>query len=340
MNKSSELENTKYIKNVLMFVIVLYHCFLLLVDSTDAVSYFIVLDIFKSFEVNTFVIVSGYLFAYILYERGGYDSFKKFFVNKSKRLIIPYIFVCSCWAAPIVRFTTGYGLFELTYKYILGIDADQLWFLLMLFELFMLEYWLIKVKLKWIYRIVGVIVVYIVGVYLKSDFYNVWRVFDTLKMLIFFELGIYLYKKRDGAFYKKDRILFCGVLTLFLLCVLEFYKTIIAVEVKFDLIETIIEMFLGISASIFMWTILQIIFNKSRHNIILKTASSVSMGVFLVHQQIIYLIRYFLGTGVWMRFSCIVYIFVSFVVTMTISILITCLLKSNSVTRFLIGEKV
>ena len=43
-------------------------------------------------HIREFALVSGYIFYYIKYEKGGYQKFTSFIANKAKRLLIPYVF--------------------------------------------------------------------------------------------------------------------------------------------------------------------------------------------------------------------------------------------------------
>ena len=82
----------------------------------------------------SFVCISGFLFGYLLIERGKYKYPKDFFINKAYRLIIPYISGSIILISiPAIHITWGNLL----------TGPAHLWFLLVLFELFIIFYLLV-----------------------------------------------------------------------------------------------------------------------------------------------------------------------------------------------------
>lgn len=55
-------------------------------------------------------------------------------MNKSKRLLIPYVFVAFAWVIPSTYVLDKFTLKEIFMKYILCTSPSQLWFLWMLFD--------------------------------------------------------------------------------------------------------------------------------------------------------------------------------------------------------------
>ena len=84
-----------------MFLVVLYHSTLFYTE----VDWFIgkplyVVEYFKwfvdwshTFRMYAFTLVAGYLYFYLRYEKDKYQYMKDFFINKLKRLIVPYVIV-------------------------------------------------------------------------------------------------------------------------------------------------------------------------------------------------------------------------------------------------------
>lgn len=87
----------------------------------------------QSFQVYAFALVSGYLFYYVKYERGGYKNFPEFAKKKAARLLVPYYFISAVWAVPVGICFFRYGVQDISRDYIFGNSLNQLWFLLMLF---------------------------------------------------------------------------------------------------------------------------------------------------------------------------------------------------------------
>ena len=120
------LNNLQLIRVVLAILIVLYHSILFLnghyfsvvhVEKQVVPSY--IADWLNSFHIYSFVFVSGYLFFYLKNEKKTYNSYRRFIINKIKRLLVPYFVVSILWAAPIdFFFYRGDFLFSLQNTYL------------------------------------------------------------------------------------------------------------------------------------------------------------------------------------------------------------------------------
>ena len=131
--------------------------------STDALVK--LFDFIYSFHIYGFTLVSGYLFCYLVKEKQKYVELIPFVVNKIKRLLVPYIFVCIIWVIPITEIFFHYYINVLINKYFLGTSPNQLWFLLMLFWVFIIS-WLLRRVYQNHFLISGIIVsgLYVVGI--------------------------------------------------------------------------------------------------------------------------------------------------------------------------------
>lgn len=131
------LENCKFVKTILMFSVLLYHCVIHWrgdwfgtpkIESE-------VLNIFTnwlgSFHIYAFALVSGYIFSYKICETSGYSSYKSLIMNKARRLIVPYIFTVIIWVIPIEFLMSSHrGERSFFRSYFLCENPSQLWFLM------------------------------------------------------------------------------------------------------------------------------------------------------------------------------------------------------------------
>lgn len=148
MNRDIDLASCNYIKCILMLAVVLCHsCAFWGGGWFSAVTPSVIVpplgwlsSWLGTFHVSGFVLVSGYLYYYLRYEAGKYRDIKIFFLNKFKRLIIPYIFVSLVWVIPFAVYFYHYSISDLFVNYVLGASPSQLWFLLMLFGVFVIIY--------------------------------------------------------------------------------------------------------------------------------------------------------------------------------------------------------
>jgi len=86
-----------------------------------------------------YIFISGYLFSYLFNKKGKYTSFFGFIKNKFERLIIPYIIFS-------VLIALTYNQFSLKYFENFIDGYENLWFILMLFESFVIARLLACIK--------------------------------------------------------------------------------------------------------------------------------------------------------------------------------------------------
>ena len=341
-NKDKELENCTIIKFLLMFVIILYHS-LMIAQGVDLVPpgliiipsyYSIILDWFSTFQNYTFVLISGYIFSFVRYERNGYEQFGMFAKKKVKRLIIPYVFVGLFWMIPTALLLYKATINQVLVDWGLGVAPHQLWFLLMLFETFIVSYLICPLyRSKPIFSYIVLVGVYYLGVIGQIFIANYYRIFNMMQMLLFFRLGMDL---RIGR-YKHFRAIPIVVLIashFFLFAVNEFLN-----YSNFEL-SKIVGMLLGlptkICSTICAFLLMQSITSNMQEKKYqcLKRISRLSMPVFLIHQQLLCLIVFIIAGRVGIILSFII----AFTIAVFVSLVLSQLLLHFRITRIIIGE--
>ena len=140
ISRQEELDNCTFVKTILMIIIVIFHSILAwnkswfsVIELKESAPIFEIISSWMStFHVYAFACVSGYIFYYCRFEKrsASYQNFWKFTANKLKRLIIPYYAVALLWVAPAKQyFYPCTSIEDFISAYILGEDAEQLWFL-------------------------------------------------------------------------------------------------------------------------------------------------------------------------------------------------------------------
>lgn len=340
--KSQELSNCAFVKTVLMLLVVAYHCISFwtgtwftnnpVFDSyiLSALSSFL-----NSFHIYGFTLVSGYLFYFLRYEKGKYSSFIPFAVNKSKRLLIPYVFVALIWVIPFAVHYFHFDTAEIIKYYVLATSPNQLWFLLMLFFVFMIFYPLTSFFEK--NNVVGAIIVigiYGIGLAGAQVLPNIFQIFRACMYLPLFWLG---FKIRQ---YGSDTLMKIPSLAWMAADVLLF----ILVQYLSGFDATIIKLFnlgftflLHIIGALMAFVVLQKLANRVnwKESKVFTLLSKNSMPVYLFHQQIIYVFISLLNGVI----NPYIHAGINFIGAMVISLLISTLLMKFKWTRFLIGEK-
>lgn len=90
-------------------------------------------------HMQLFFLVSGYLFLNTMQK----SSVTDIFVNKVRRLLIPYVIIGLVWMIPLklivgVPFYEGVSLWQIVLRFILGIENGHLWFVYALMWMFVL----------------------------------------------------------------------------------------------------------------------------------------------------------------------------------------------------------
>lgn len=218
---TKNLDEVSFIRPILIFLLVFFHAFIIFdgggwdpVNGVNSIVGYKWLDrLSYSFMLETFVFISGYLFAFQFFEKkiqGLYSLVKK----KFARLLLP------CWVFGIIYLASfGFdGNLAQTFIYIIG-GAGHLWFLPMLFWCFIggeiiARFNLVKTLMLPILIIVALLSYNPLPLQLSSSMYYI----------LFFFLGMLAFNRKEQIMVFIDKIktwnicafwLFFGVLFVF-----------------------------------------------------------------------------------------------------------------------------
>ena len=213
-DKNAELNNCAFIKTVMMCMVVIYHSALFwgnadffsvspnqtsafLVGISDAV-------LRLSCHIYVFMFLSGYLFCYLKSEKRKYQQFKPFLINKSKRLLIPYVCVALLWAIPFALAFFDYTPHRIFRRFALATAPNQLWYLIVSFEVFMIFYLLYDFFAK--HDIAGgiaAVLLYFIGALGLHYLQNIFAIWQTCEMVFFFWMGFKIRQKGTDCIISK-----------------------------------------------------------------------------------------------------------------------------------------
>ena len=337
-NRSTDTKSCDFVKTVLMIAVVLYHSCLFwtgdwFVEEPVHPSRVLGLtaEYLNSFHIYGFTLVSGYLLCYLKREKGRYDRYWPFVTNKA----VPYVFVAAVWVIPVSVWFSGYGLGEVLTRYILGTAPAQLWFLLMLFLVFVAAWPLSgafdRNGLLGALIALGAYGVGILGGMVLPNYFSVWT---ACRYLIFFWMGYELRRKGTDALDKIPAVLWIGAHVL--LFVGARYVSGLEGTV-YTAIYLLLELCLhGVGAMMAFFVLrklaARIPWQGSR---LFRLLSRNSMVIYLLHQQMIYIILALLNgvVGPYVNAAA------NFLVALALPVLLGTLLRRYRITRFLIGEK-
>ena len=340
--QANEISNCYFVKTILMVVIVFYHsiCFWTgnwftknPVFSSDILNW--LAQWIGGWHIYTFVLVSGYIFYYGKYEKNKYQCLLPFICSKSKRLLIPYIFVVAIWVLPITMMFFKFDIYTVFYRYIIAASPSQLWFLWMLFWCFIIV-WLLSdfIKKHDIMGFLIAVILYGVGLVGPKMAPNIFSIWTACQFVFFFWLGFKI-RQHSSNLIRKIHPGFWLIADILIFALMQYLSQYDNILVKiFNMGITFIVHIIG---AIMAFTILQKIAEHTpwRNSKIFTFLCKRSMPVYLFHQQVIYFFIYWLNGMV----NPYINVAVNFAGAMTISLLISTVLMKFKWTRFLIGEK-
>ena len=249
--------------------------------SSDLIGY-ISLYIY-SFHMPLFVFVSGSVYAFQSEVLGRRDGFQVFIKKKAKRLLIPYV----VFGLLLIFLMCGCGFRSNLCDYIfngvlLSKDSRHLWFVLMLFEVFVLFY-LMNRCLQLFHCPKWALVVLSLVCYLSSNYFPyILQINNAFRYVFWFTLGFVfiLYKN------EVQRVVVYSVCIVFL-----FAYLVIEHNVSFD-----IPFFSTITAltGILVVYSLSCDFKSISRTPFFRLVSKNSLGIYLYHVFVIYLMFFFM----------------------------------------------
>lgn len=261
------------------------------------------------------------------FERGSYQHYCFFLLNKAKRLLIPYAFIAAIYAAPIhAYFFKSENLID---KYVLGMEPSQLWFLLMLFWVFAL-FWPISNYARKHPTFVFLICCLCYGIGVILPLPNFWNIRTGFQYMPIFYVGFLMREFGTDLIRRAPKIVYV------LIDLLLFWLSAIVLAVRSSFVMKVaglgIDFALHIVGAVMAFLILQEIV-KRVHGKWLDGLSRYSMTMYLVHQQLIYF------TIVWLNGKVvpILQVVLNFSFSFGISLLVAWLVSKNKFTRFLFG---
>jgi surface polysaccharide O-acyltransferase-like enzyme len=274
------------------------------------------------------------LFFYGKFEKGKYNNPKIDIKKRTKRLLVPYLVACLTWVIPFYIYFYEWSWIDIIKKFLLMISPAQLWFLPMLFWTF-LVFLLVGDKLRFNRK--EFIIIFSLSIITNAVLGRlniaIFQINSAVKYIPYYYLGGYIYKKfNDKKYEAKDTIIFITILVIF--AVLQYIS-------KFDVkyLKSLIGIFeeiLMIFAILHMFIILKYIYNKVsniEHSKIYELLKENTFGIYLFHQQIIY-ITIILFNGL---VHPLTQVLLSFVISVSISLIMVEILKKNKITKFLFG---
>ena len=340
-DKAEELSLTGPMKAVAMLLIVLTHCCSIYTGhwftspAVEAPIFGLIAEWLGSVHVPVFVLLSGYIWGYLKLETSLYDSGFAVMRKKACRLLVPYVFACVVWAVPFWILFNGTS--EVVSKFVLGSAPSQLWFLLMLFAVFAIFESIFAVgRGKKILAPAPILtlslLLYIAGAVLGKVLpLSCFQISAACAYAPLFALGCVMRQVDTKRFWSLGWYFsLAGNLALF--AIARFVG-----DFDFALagpLASCLTLFTRIAGALFAVRAMGAmngLLEKLRGGML----DSNSYGIYLFHQQIIWVVLSFINVP---GIPAIVVVIACFFVSLMVSMLISMALNKFRVTRFLIGR--
>lgn len=193
--QKQQLHEVTLMRCILAILIVFMHSFTCYNHSWSEPKGFVEIPFYKwlargtfAFALESFVFISGYLYAFHKITLGRIIKFKTLFWKKFNRLIVPSLFFSIVYYFMFNSYDGG-GI-EIIYKIING--CGHMWFLPMLFWCFICAAILDCIKIKVGYKVLILLILSVVPVISLPFQLN-----NSIKFMFYFYLGMVVYKNRD-----------------------------------------------------------------------------------------------------------------------------------------------
>ena len=297
------------------------------------------------FQMPLFIFISGYMYYYCRKECDKYNNFSIFTFDKIKRLLIPYICVAFMYVLPIRIMTDysgykGYNVLEIIYKYIItGVDVGHLWYLLAIFEIFIVFYFFESIINK-----IGIPASFIIiacANIISYKFTDVFQISSSIHYFMFFYLG-YIIRKYENTFVKgfkgKNNSVLIAVTFILQFLFLIASNKISNSNLILTLIKNSMYLMCCISVTIFYFLVLSSISAKYKSlnkNKVLKYLDKESFSIYLFHSPLVYIMLKYISDK---NISPFLVVPSMFIIILFGSLGISYVIKKTGVLKFVIGS--
>lgn len=339
------LAHCDFIKVILMTLVVIGHCAALWgIDgwfntkpSSPSVLLTFITTFVGEFHIFTFVLVSGYLYSYLKFEKGRYTKFDGFIKSKAKRLLVPFVFTALFWTMPFHWYFFDSDIIDLSKKFIFAQSPAQLWFLMMLFVVFIFAWFMPRNMIDSLpIGFLSCLIIYGCSSIVYRFIPNYFQISTAMQCFLYFWIGMQIRKHERSLILRKiPTILWFIIYLLYVvayLCVFAHSESLSMRIVDYGM--RIVRRSIG---SIMGFYLLLSCAKKIHYqdNKVFNFFSEYNFPIYLFHQQWIYCVITLLNG------KCNPYLMAlaSFIVSTVLSAIMAYGLGKFNVTRALIGLK-
>ena len=344
--RKTTLSNIALYKCMMLFCVILGHCCIIFTGKNwggvqaDSLPYLgAVTDWLGTFHTYAFVFASGYLFSYGRYAQGKYRSVSKDVWQRIQRLLIPYAVIALLWAGPTDILLLGRGVVETVKNYALVLSAAQLWFLVMLFNVWLLFYctsdWLMKLP-AWL-GMVGFVGLRLlcVGLEKRGLPIGAFGISNAMRYALLFYLGMLTERKSLCSINRNKRLWYAGALLLMEAVVYGAYQYYTAVPACNAYFKELLFTAANVNGVFLSWFFINCLpCERLSGRKWFTNISQCSMGVYLLHQQLLYMSMRLLNVT-WLH--PVVFVMLNCILAVGIPTVMVCFIRKTKLGRLAIG---
>lgn len=343
-DRQLNLSKCDVIKVLMMLTVMFYHCICLWArggwfnqaPAQPSVLLAFLCEWFNSFHIYVFAFVSGYLFFYLKYEKEKYQSIKKYIINRTIRLLIPYTVVAIIWVIPFYVFYYNPNPIDIITRFGFATSPHQLWFLIMLFGVSCIFYVCADLfyKKSLVFGIFFAILFYGIGIIGGRMLPNVFQIWTACKYILFYYMGFAFRKYKNNILYKIPWIVYFAVD----IAVFVFYFYVVAVQegMVFKLLNVVLNPICNILGTLMIVIgISKFNYEKLQSTKIYAFLVKHNFVMYLFHQQLLYISITLLNN----KISTPLMVMINFVATFSISALIAVAVSKIPKVKNIFGYK-
>lgn len=288
----------------------------------------------STFHVPMFIFASGYIHSYLRRETKHYGNIISVLARKTKRLIIPYTLVSLLWAIPM--YCLFFGSRNLIEKFLLMKSPSQLWFLPMLFWQFVVieVIWHFKPSILKRPTLLFSIIAIVISLESSIIFHltgGVFQIASACQYFVIFYAGWAFRAARTERFWRLSASIIVLIeLTLFA----AWYLLSIHEGIIFALGEHILSPIVRLAGCAMVLSVAGKFRNVSSGRV-RKRLERNSFGIYLFHQQLVWIILYFLNVS---TISPLLTASIAFIFSLLVSSTMTDLLQKCQFGKAILGK--
>lgn len=249
------------------------------------------------FHMPLFVFISGAVYYYGNFTVNKKKDFETLLKKKFNRLLIPYFTIGILYMVPVKLISNFYQIESipkiLGFGMGLSLDSGHLWYLVMLFNIYIVFYFLENVlsKTHIVINLIFLVIIYIFAYKLPT---NILQIADVNRYLIYFYLGyVFQAKKEKILNFMNGKIILFFVAALLYFIILNFFfreANFGATSIDIFIYKELLLLVIALVGILMCYLFVAMLSKKLANNKIIRILDEYNFSIYLLHDPINYII--------------------------------------------------